>query len=118
MFDSVLFLTWIINPALGFEYPLTQEITLGTELTLAFFPRFPIFFLGKGSSQALDATGWFYSGRFFFPGVEVHGIWQFSELFALTARGYLFYPVFNLWTGDPWYDQLGLTLNFGLRFKL
>lgn len=118
MFDSVVFLTWIINPALGVEYPLLPELTLGAELVMGFFVRTPVFFLGKGGAQALDTTGWFYSGRFFFPGLEVHGIWQFSELFALTARGYLFYPVFNHFTGAPWYDQLGLTINLGLRFSL
>jgi hypothetical protein len=118
MFDSVLFLTWMLNPALGVEFPLTPDFSVGAEVGVNFYNRFPIYFLGTGGSQALEATGWFYSGRFIYPTVGGHIVWQFSELFAVTLRTSLQYPLFNLWTNSPWYDQLALGLNMGLRFKL
>ena len=103
MFDNVLVLGLMLNPAVGYEFPLTTNLTWGVEGGMGFLLRFPIFLNGKtAGDMALPTTGWL--------------TWQFSSLFAVSVRGQVVYPVFNLWDTRPLYDELIYGLGLGIRF--
>lgn len=116
MFDSVLLLGVGIFPWFGQEFDLQGPLTAGWEITVGFVPRFPVFFIGQGGSQALDITSWFLAGRFLYPAMSGFFTWKFSELFRLTTRLHLLIPVFNLWTPTALWDQLQSNLLVGIRW--
>lgn len=117
MFDSVTLLGLLLNPTLGYEFPLTPTLAVAAEGGAGFLLRFPVFLNGaKAGDMALPATGWLMAGRFLYPNVGAGITWQFSPLFAATVRGQVLYPVFNLWTDSPWYDELTYGIGLGIRF--
>lgn len=117
LFENVAILSLLVNPTVGYEFPLGPSLSWGAEGGLAFVSRFPIFFNGKtAGDMALPVTGWLMAGRLFYPSVASGITWQFSPLLAATLRGQLFYPIFNLWNNLPWYDQLTFGGGFGVRF--
>ena len=117
MFDNVVLLSVMLNPTLGYEFPLTPSLAWAAEGGLGFLMRFPVFLNGAtGGSMALPVTGWLLAGRLLYPNVGTGITWQFSPLFAATLRVQLFYPFFNVWNEVPWYDQLTYGGGFGVRF--
>lgn len=117
LWDHVTILSLLINPTVGYEFPLGPTLAWSAEAGLGFLNRFPIFLNGKtAADMALPVTGWLMAGRLFYPNVGSSLSWQFSPLFAATLRAQLLYPVFNLWGGLPWYDQLTFGGGFGIRF--
>jgi hypothetical protein len=115
--DNVTILGVMINPTAGYEFTLSPTLSWAAEGGFGFLARFPIFFNGStASDMALPATGWLLAGRFLYPNVGSSITWQFSPLFAATLRGQLFYPIFNLWNGLPWYDELTYGIGIGIRF--
>lgn len=117
LFDHVVILSLLINPTVGYEFPLAPSLWWATEGGVGFLTRFPVLFNGKTAiDMALPATGWLMAGRFVYPNIGTSFSWQFSPLFAFTVRGQVFYPIFNLWNNVAWFDQLTLGGGIGLRF--
>jgi hypothetical protein len=117
MFDNVSVLGLMLNPTVGYEFPFGPVLSASAEVGMGFLPRFPIFLNGaKAGDMALPVTGWLMAGRFLYPDVGAGVTWQFSPLFAFTVRGQVFYPVFNLWNGLPWYDEFTYGGGIGVRF--
>lgn len=115
--DNVTILGLMINPLGGYDISFGQTLTWSNEAGLGFLARFPVFLNGATAvDMALPATGWLLAGRLFYPNVGTSLTWQFSPLFAATLRGQFFYPVFNLWSGLPWYDELTYGVGIGVRF--
>jgi len=113
---NVSILTIAIHPTLGWETILSPTLSWTGEGGLAFLARSPIFFNGAGSADmALPVTGWLLAGRLVYPSAGASLVWQFSPLFAAVVRGQVLLPVFNLWTGERWDDQLTGGLGLGLR---
>src|SRR5208283_2357655 len=97
----------MINPTVGYEFPLTPTLAAVAEGCLGFLLRAPIFPNGAtAGDMALPVTGWLMAGRFIYPDVGGSITWQFSPVLAATFRLQLFYPIFDLWGGLPWYDEL------------
>ena len=117
MFDNVMVLSLLVNPTVGYEFPLTPTLAVAAEAGLGFNTRFPIFLNGKkAADMALPVTGWLMAGRFLYPDLGAGITWQFSPLFAATLRAQAFYPVFNHWNDLPWWDEFTFGLGLGLRF--
>jgi len=117
MWDNVVILGGMINAVGGYEFPLNPNLSLAAEGGLGFLTRAPVFFNGTtASSMALPITGWLLAGRFLYPNVGTGLTWQFSQTFAATLRLQAFYPIFNLWDGLPWNDELTLGGGIGIRF--
>jgi hypothetical protein len=115
--DNITILSILLNPTVGYEFPLTPTLVLVTEGGLGFLLRAPIFPNGAtAGDMALPVTGWLMSGRFLYPDLGTGITWQFSPLLAGTFRFQAFYPIFNLWGGLPWYDEFTYGVGLGLRF--
>ena len=115
--DNVAVLSLMLNPTVGYEFPLTPTLAWAAEGGMGFLMRFPIFLNGTtAGSMALPVTGWLLAGRFLYPSAGSGITWQFSPLFAATLRAQVFYPVFDLWGGLPWWDELTYGVGFGVRF--
>lgn len=117
LFDNVLVLSLLVNPTIGYEFPLSPSLSWAAEGGLGLISRFPVFLNGtKAGDWALPVTGWLMAGRLVYPNGGTSVTWQFSPLFSFTVRAQVFYPVFNLWNDLPWYDQLTWGGGFGVRF--
>lgn len=117
MWDNVMVMSLMLNPTVGYEFPLNPSLAWAAEAGIGFLSRFPVFLNGAtAGSMALPVTGWLMAGRFLYPNVGTGITWQFSPLFAATLRAQVFYPVFNLWNNLPWYDEFTYGLGIGLRF--
>jgi len=117
MWDNVTVLSLMLNPTVGYEFPLNPVLSVATEAGMGFLIRAPVFLAGKtAGDMALPITGWLMAGRFLYPDLGSSITWQFSPLFAATFRAQAFYPVFNLWDNLPWYDEFTLGVGLGLRF--
>ena len=115
--DNVVVLSVLINPTVGYEFPLGPTLAVAAEGGLGFVSRFPIFLNGTtAGSMALPITGWLLAGRFVYPNIGTGLTWQFSPLFGFSVRAQAFYPIFNLWDHLPWYDQLTFGGGLGVRF--
>ncbi len=117
MWDNVTILSILINPAFGYEFPINPTLTASAEGGLAFILRVPVFLNGTtAADMAGPVTGWLMAGRFIYPDVGGGLTWQFSPLLAASFRLQLFYPIFDLWGGLPWYDELTYGATLGIRF--
>jgi hypothetical protein len=117
IWDNVTILSILINPTFGYEFPLTPTLAAAAEGGLGFMLRAPIALNGTtAGDMALPVTGWLLAGRFIYPDVGGGITWQFSPLLAATLRLQLFYPIFDLWGGLPWYDELTYGAGLGIRF--
>ena len=115
--DNVSILSLMINPTVGYEFPLNPSLSWSAEVGLGLLARIPVFFNGtKALEMALPVTGWLLAGRLFYPDLGTGVTWQFSPLFAVTLRAQAFYPIFNLWDNLPWYDEFTYGLGLGIRF--
>ncbi len=117
IWDNVTILSIMLNPTVGYEFPLTPTLSVAAEGGLGFLLRAPVFLNGTtAGSMALPVTGWLLAGRFLYPDVGSGITWQFSPLLAATLRFQAFYPIFNLWGGLPWYDEFTYGAGLGIRF--
>ncbi len=109
----------LIDPAFAFTYPLTPAIDWGFLLSPAMIFRIPLF-PAEGEDPAYgEMMSYFIGpGRFLYPGAGAFLDIEINKLlsFRPALRGYL--PVFHLWDGDPFLDQLTLVLDLGFRFNL
>jgi len=117
IWPNVTVLSLLINPTVGYEFPLGPTLAWVAEGGLGFMARFPVFANGEGASDyALPVVGWLLAGRFLYPNVGAGLTWHFSPLLAGTLRFQAFYPIFNLWGGLPWYDEFTYGAGLGIRF--
>ena len=119
MWDNVMVMSLLLNPTVGYEFPLSPTLAWSAEGGLGFTLRVPVFLAGKtAGDMALPVTSWLLAGRFLYPNIGSGITWQFSPVFAGTVRAQLFYPIFNLWNDLPWYDELTYGVGLGIRFTL
>jgi len=119
MWDNVTIMSLMINATGGYEFPLSPTLGWDVEGGLGFLARFPVLFNGKTAGEmALPVTSWLLAGRLIYPNGGSSITWQFSPLLAATLRAQLFYPIFDLWGGLPWYDELTYGVGIGIRFSL
>lgn len=117
--DNVTILGLLANPSFGYRWPLGSDLAWTSEAGLGLLLRFPVFLNGKTAGEmALPATQWLMAGRLLYPNVGTGIGWRFSPSLTAHLRVQLFYPVFNLWGGLPWYDQLTLAAGIGLEISL
>lgn len=115
-FDNVSVLSLMINPTGGYEFPLSPTLTWNVEGGLGILARLPLYLNGTTAGpMALPVTGWLVAGRLFYPNVATAVVWQFSPVLAAVVRGQLFYPIFDLWNGLPWNDELTYGVGIGIR---
>lgn len=116
MFPNVTIMSLMINPTVGYEFPINPTLSWEAEGGLGFLIRFPVFVNGgsTASDMVLPATTWLLA-NFFYPDVGSSITWQFSPVLAATLRAQLFYPLFDLWQGLPWYDELTYGVGVGIR---
>lgn len=118
LFDNVTILGLMINSVGGYEWRLSQTLVWTNEVGLGFLARIPIYFNGStAADMAIPATAWLLAGRLIYPNLGTSLAWQFSPLFTAVVRAQLFYPIFDLWGGLPWYDQLTLGGGIGIRYS-
>lgn len=117
--DNVTVLGIMINPSASYELRVLPTLAWSFESGLGFLLRAPVFLNGvTAGDMALPVTQWLMAGRFLYPSIGASLGWQFSPSLTFALRAQLFYPVFNLWTGAPWYDQLTWGLGVGIRVGL
>lgn len=119
--NQVWYLTLLLDLPVRYTLPLSKQLSLGFGLSPALIFRIPTVSYGLGASQAGAMSAYFYGeGRFFYPTTELFLEWQALPGIALQFRTRVFFPVFHLWDGDglPFWDQMMIDGNLGLRFAL
>jgi len=117
MWDNVVEWSIMLNPTGGYEFPLTRDLTATAEGGLGFLLRFPVYLNGDtAGGMAWPVTSWLLAGRFLYPDVGGGLAWKISSKWTAVFRGQLFYPIFDLWSGLPWYDELTFGAGIGVRY--
>ena len=115
--DNVVEMSIMVNPVGGYEFPLGRDLVTSAEAGLGFLLRFPVFLNGEAAGDmALPVNSWLWAGRFIYPNLGGSLTWKLSPKWSAVLRGQLFYPLFNLWSGEPWYDQLTYGAGIGVRY--
>jgi hypothetical protein len=115
--DNVSLLSIMINPSGSYEYPLTKDLVVSADAGLGFLLRFPIYLNGAGAADmVIPVSTWFLAGRFIYPDIGGSVAWKISPKWSAVFRAQFYYPVFNLWGGTPWYDEMTYGVGVGLRY--
>ncbi len=109
----------LIDPAFAFTYNLTPVIDWGFLLSPAMIFRIPLF-PAEGEDPAYgEMMNYFIGhGRFLYPGAGLFLNVDVNNLVSFRPALRCYLPVFHLWDGDPFLDQLTLMLDLGFRFNL
>jgi hypothetical protein len=115
--DNVSVLSIMVNPTGSYEYRLTQDLVASADGGLGFLLRFPVFLNGsKAGDMAVPVTTWLLAGRFIYPNIAGSLAWKISPKWTAVVRGQFYYPVFDLWGGTPWYDEMTYGVGIGFRY--
>lgn len=117
--DNVSVLGIMLNPTAAYEVRFLPTLSGSAEGGMGFLLRAPVFLNGETAGEmAIPVTRWLMAWRFLYPSGGLGLGWQFSPSLTIHLRTQVFYPVFNLWTGSPWYDQLTWGVGLGIRLGL
>ena len=114
--DSVLLLNIIIDCPFVMKYDFKKNLSLCWLASPLFIFRVPLKTWGEGESQKSDIMSYFYGGRFLFLEAGGFAEWDFSSKNSLKARVDLILPVFHLWDGDSFSDQLSVRVSVTFSF--
>ncbi len=115
--DNVVEMSIMLNPTGSYEYRLTQDLVASADAGLGFLLRFPVFLNGSSAGDmAIPVTTWLLAGRFIYPNVGGSLTWKISPKWSAVLRAQFYYPIFNLWGGTPWYDEMTYGAGIGLRY--
>ena len=115
--DNVVEMSIMVNPIAGYDFPLTRDLVASAEGGLGILLRFPVFLNGAtAADMALPATSWLLAGRFIYPNVGGALTWKISPKISAVLRGQLYYPLFDLWSGVPLYDEVTYGVGIGIRY--
>ena len=114
--DSVLLLNIIVDCPFVMKYRITKNVAFGGLASPVFIFRIPLKTWGEGDSQESDILSYFYGGRFLFLEAGALVEWDYSPKHSLKARLDILFPVFHLWDGDSFSDQLSLRLSLTFSF--
>jgi hypothetical protein len=115
--DNVVEMSIMLNPTAGYDIPLTRDLVWSSEGGLGILLRFPVIFNGTtAADMAIPATGWFYAGRFIYPNIGTALTWKLSPKISAVLRSQIYYPLFDLWSGVPLYDELTFGVGIGIRY--
>jgi hypothetical protein len=114
----------LISLQAGVRWPVSRVITLGGALGVDFLLRFPAEFLMADPNTTSDTSSplaWFYqSGRFVYPEVRLFMKWQATEAVGLVVNLRAWYPLYQLWDGQPFPfpDQFMFAGGIGFAIRL
>lgn len=115
--DNVTVMSIMLNPSASYEFPLTRDLVASGDAGLGFLLRFPVFLNGAtAGDMAIPVTTWLLAGRFIYPNIGGSLAWKISPKWSAVFRGQFYYPIFNLWGGTPWYDEMTYGAGIGLRY--
>jgi len=111
-----------LSPLAGIRVPIADgRIELGATAGLSLNFRFPLYEtdLAAGEAAQRVAAGYryFWAGRFLFPETRLSFRWLAFDDFALRLSVTALYPLFHLWDGGAFLDQLTVAVLFGFDFR-
>ena len=116
--DSLLLMNILLDFPYSMRYSLKNNIQLGSLASPAFMLKVPIKAWGEGDSRRSDILGYFYGGRFIFLETGGYLLWNYSEKNSLRTFLSFYLPVYHLWDGRPFMDEMMLRLGVGFHFNL
>ncbi len=113
--DSVLLLNIVLDCPFVMKYKIKNNVSWGWLASPAFIFRIPLKSWGEGDSDKSDILSYFYGGRFIF--LEAGGLveWDYSAKNSLKAKIDVLLPIYNIWDGGSFSNQLSVRL--GLTFS-
>lgn len=116
--DSLLLLNLLIDYPYSIRYQLKESLSAGWLASPAIMLKIPLKAWGDGESQRGDILGYFYGGRFIFLEAGGYLIWNYSEKNSFKTSLSTYLPVYHLWDGRPFLDEVMIKLGFGFSFNL
>ena len=114
--DSVQLLNIILDLPFVMKYKITKDISLGALASPVFIIRIPIRTWGEGDTQKSDILSYFFGGRFLFFEVGALVDWSYSLKHSFKARIDLLLPIYHLWDGDAFSNQLSIRASLTFSF--
>ena len=116
--DSLLLMNILIDFPYSMRYTLKNNLQLGWLASPAFMLKLPLKAWGEGESQKSDILGYFYGGRFIFLEAGGYLLWNYSEKHSFKTSLSFYVPVYHIWDGRPFMDEMMLRLGVGFYFNL
>ena len=116
--DSLLLMNILIDFPYSMRYSVKNNLMLGWLASPALMIKVPLKAWGEGDSQRSDILGYFYGGRFIFLETGGYLLWRYSEKNSFKTSLSLYLPVYHLWDGRPFLDEMMVRLGVGFSFDL
>ena len=115
--DSLLLMNILIDFPYSMRYYLKESLYAGWLVSPALMLRIPLKAWGDGESQRSDILGYFYGGRFIFLEAGGYLLWNYSEKRSFKTLLSFYLPVYHLWDGRSFLDEMMLKLGFSFSFS-
>ena len=115
--DSLLLMNILIDFPYSMRYSLKKQLDLGWLVSPALMLKIPLKTWGEGETRKSDILGYFYGGRFVFLEAGGYLLWNYSEKNSFRTSLSVYLPVYHLWDGRPFMDEMMLKLGFGFLFN-
>ena len=115
--DSLLLLNILIDFPYSMRYELKEKLEWGWLASPAVMLKLPLKAWGEGEDQRSDILGYFYAGRFIYLEGGGYLLWNYSEKNSFKTMLSFYLPVYQLWNGRSFFDEMMFRLGFGFSFK-
>jgi hypothetical protein len=118
--ESAFVPTLLIDLPISYRFPLSDRFSLkpGIGLAMAIRAAFP----GSDSISGGDVGkigAWFYeAARFVYPELQVLADYQLQDRLAFQFGVRTLWPLFNVWTGEDFFDQWSLQIALSMRISI
>lgn len=116
--DSLLLMNILFDVPYSMRYSFKNNTKFGWLAAPAFMFKVPLKAWGEGETHKSDILKYFYAGRFIFIEAGGYFLWDYSKKKSFKTMLSLYFPLYHLWDGRPFLDEMMFKLGVSFSFNL